>query len=68
MEQLSIWNDITTITQRYLNVFHGMTRIDDHPRRLHDGKNINQIILGLSAHLVLDLTDSGRLDQFILKV
>ena len=40
MEQLSIWNDITTIKQRYLNLLHGMTRIDQNPRRLHKGKNI----------------------------
>ena len=38
MEQLSIWNDITTIKQRYLNLLHGMTRVDQHPRRLHSGK------------------------------
>ena len=44
MEQLSIWNDITTIKQRYLNLLHGMTRVDQHPRRLHSGKNINEII------------------------
>ena len=41
MEQLSIWNDITTIKQRYLNLLHGMTRVDQHPRRFHSGKNIN---------------------------
>ena len=45
MEQLSIWNDITTITQRYLNVQHMMTRIDEHPRRLNQGRNIS--ILGI---------------------
>ena len=47
MEQLSIWNDITTIKQRYLNLLHGMTRVDQHPRILHKGKNIYlyQIIL-----------------------
>ena len=44
MEQLSIWNDITTIKQRYLNLLHGMTRIDQHPRRLHNGKYIKIII------------------------
>ena len=44
MEQLSIWNDITTIKQRYLNLLHGMTRIDQHPRRLHRGKYMNRII------------------------
>ena len=44
MEQLSIWNDITTIKQRYLNLLHGMTRVDQHPRRLHKGKNINKIM------------------------
>ena len=44
MEQLSIWNDITTIKQRYLNLLHGMTRVDQHPRRLYSGKNINEII------------------------
>ena len=43
MEQLSIWNDITTIKQRYLNLLHGMTRVDQHPRRLHSGKNINEV-------------------------
>ena len=46
MEQLSIWNDITTIKQRYLNLLHGMTRIDEHPRRLDIGNtNMNQIVL-----------------------
>ena len=45
MEKLSIWNDFTTIKQRYLNVLHGMTRIDEHPRRLHNGRNMHQIIL-----------------------
>ena len=40
MEQLSIWNDFTTIRQRYLNLMHGLTRINQHPRRLHKGKNI----------------------------
>ena len=44
MEKLSIWNDITTIKQRYLNLLHGMTRIDQHPRRFHKGKNRNEII------------------------
>ena len=44
MAQLSIWTDITTITQRYLNLLHGMTRIDQHPRQLHKGKNIHEII------------------------
>ena len=38
MEQLSTWNDITTIKQRYLNLLHGMTRVDQHPRQLHNGK------------------------------
>ena len=45
MENLSIWNDVTTIKQRYLNVLHGMTRIDDHPRRLDNGRNMNLIKL-----------------------
>ena len=40
MEQLSIWNDFTTSKQRYLNLMHGLTRIDQHPRRLHKGKNL----------------------------
>ena len=44
MEKLSIWNDITTIKQRYLNLLHGMTRIDQHPRQIHKGKNIQEII------------------------
>ena len=39
MKQLSIWNDITTIKQRYLNVLHEMTRIDEHPRRSYQGRN-----------------------------
>ena len=39
MKQLSIWNDITTIKQRYFNVLHEMTRIDEHPRRSYQGRN-----------------------------
>ena len=42
MEQLSIWNDFTTIKQRYLNLLHGMTRIDEHPRQSFQGKHLNQ--------------------------
>ena len=45
MEKLSIWNDFTTIKQRYLNVLHGMTRIDEHPRQINQGKHMNQAIL-----------------------
>ena len=40
MKELSIWNDFTTIKQRYLNVLHGMTRIDEHPRQINQGKHI----------------------------
>ena len=39
MEKLSILNDFTTIKQRYLNLLHGMTRIDEHPRQSHQGKH-----------------------------
>ena len=53
MEQLSIWNDITTIKQRYLNLLHGMTRVDQHPRRLHSGKNTNEIIFTIYKRLDL---------------
>ena len=45
MEKLSIWNDFTTIKQRYLNVLHGMTRIDEHPRQINQGKHIYQAII-----------------------
>ena len=45
MKELSIWNDFTTIKQRYLNVLHGMTRIDEHPRQINQGKHMNQAIL-----------------------
>ena len=45
MEKLSIWKDFTTIKERYINVLHGMTRIDEHPRQLNQGKHMNQAIL-----------------------
>ena len=54
MEQLSIWNDITTIKQRYLNLLHGMTRIDQHPRQLHKGKDINEILKYIYKRFDLD--------------
>ena len=45
MEKLSIWNDFITVKQRYLNVLHGMTRIDEHPRQINLGKHMYQAIL-----------------------
>ena len=44
MEKLSIWNDFTNIKQRYFNVLHGMTRIDEHPRQINQGKHMYQAI------------------------
>ena len=67
MEELSIWNNIITLKQRYLNMMHGITRLDNQPRRTYNqGKLTNTLTNSIKTVLLHKLNIHRNLEYHML--